>query len=120
MVTPTNYNLEVGNYYIRKFPYLWRRMIAHLKTDGFFAIRAALAASVAKLICRGWLLENSEWKRRLVLDSRGYNFSAVEKKGVTFDPPDDDCKYACISLEDMANSDIEGLKGIPQRLAAEK
>ena len=77
-MTPTNYNLEVGNYYIRKFPYLWRRMIAHLKTDGFCAIRAALAASVAKLICRGWLLENSEWKRRLVLDSRGYNFSAVE------------------------------------------
>ena len=40
--------------------------------------------------------------------------------GCMFDPPDDDCKYACISLEDMANSDIEGLKSIPQRLAAEK
>lgn len=74
-MTPTNYNLEVGDYYVRHWSYLWHRMMARLRADGFFAIRAAFAASVAKLICRGGLLENPEWKRRLVLDPRGYNFT---------------------------------------------
>ena len=74
---------------------------------------------------RFWLIKKLAGKSPVAINLRVFGSIVVgQDKGIIygcmFDPPDDDCKYACISLEDMANSSINGLKGIPKRLAAEK
>ena len=74
---------------------------------------------------RFWLIKKLAGKSPVAINLRVFGSIVVgQDKGIIygcmFDPPDDDCTYACVSLEDMVNRSIDGLKDIPKRLAAEK
>ena len=76
----TDYNMQVQDLFVRRTVYHWRALWSALRAGDFWRMRIATSAlALAALYRHRPLYSAPLWLRRIVLDQRGYNFSAARR-----------------------------------------